>query len=36
VAGVSQEAAGRIITMAAANIARALKGELPESQVNTV
>ena len=36
VAGVSQEAAGRIITMAAANIARALKGELPESPVNTV
>jgi phosphoglycerate dehydrogenase-like enzyme len=36
VAGVSQEAAGRIITMAAANIARALKGEPPESQVNTV
>ena len=31
VAGVSQEAAGRIITMATANIARALKGELPES-----
>ncbi len=36
VAGVSQEAAGRIITMATANIARALKGELPESPVNTV
>jgi phosphoglycerate dehydrogenase-like enzyme len=36
VAGVSQEAAGRIITTAAANIARALKGELPESQINTV
>ncbi len=34
-AGVSQEAAGGIITMAA-GIARALKGEVPESQVNTV
>jgi phosphoglycerate dehydrogenase-like enzyme len=36
VAGVSNEAAGRIITMAAANIARVLKGEAPESLVNTV
>jgi D-3-phosphoglycerate dehydrogenase len=36
VAGVSNEAAGRIITMAAANIARVLKGGLPESLVNTV
>ena len=36
VAGVSNEAAGRIITMAAANIARVLKGEAPESLVNNV
>jgi phosphoglycerate dehydrogenase-like enzyme len=36
VAGVSNEATGMIITMAAANIARVLKGELPESMVNTV
>jgi phosphoglycerate dehydrogenase-like enzyme len=36
VAGVSNEAAGRIITMAAANIARVLKGEAPESLVNAV
>ena len=34
VAGVTDEAAGRIINMAAANIARALKGEKPESLVN--
>jgi len=34
VAGVTNEAAGRIITMATANIARALKGEKPESLVN--
>ncbi len=36
VAGVSNEEAGRIITMAAANIARVLKGEAPESLVNNV
>ena len=36
VAGVSNEAAVRIITMAAANIARVLKGEAPESLVNAV
>jgi phosphoglycerate dehydrogenase-like enzyme len=34
VAGVTDEAAGRIINMAAANIARELKGEKPESLVN--
>jgi len=34
VAGVTNEAAGRIINMAAANIARLLKGENPESLVN--
>src|SRR5664280_250469 len=34
VAGVTDEAAGRIINMAAANIARMLKGEMPESLVN--
>ncbi len=34
VAGVTDEAAGRIINMAAANIARVLKGEKPESLVN--
>jgi len=33
-AGVSDEAAGRIISMATANIARVLKGEEPESVVN--
>lgn len=34
VAGVTNEAAGRIINMASANIARVLKGEEPESAVN--
>ena len=34
VAGVTDETAGRIINMASANIARALKGEKPESLVN--
>lgn len=34
VAGVTDEAAGRIINMAAGNIARVLKGEEPESPVN--
>jgi phosphoglycerate dehydrogenase-like enzyme len=34
VAGVTDEAAGRIINMATANIARMLKGEKPESLVN--
>ncbi len=34
VAGVTDEAAGRIINMATANIARVLKGEKPESLVN--
>jgi phosphoglycerate dehydrogenase-like enzyme len=34
VAGVTEEAAGRIINIAAANIARELKGEKPESLVN--
>jgi phosphoglycerate dehydrogenase-like enzyme len=34
IAGVTDEAAGRIINMAAANIARVLKGEKPESLVN--
>lgn len=34
VAGVTNEAAGRIINMAAANIARELKGEKPELLVN--
>ena len=34
VAGVTDEAAGRTINMAAANIARVLKGEKPESLVN--
>ena len=34
VAGVTDEAAGRIINMAVANIARVLKGEKPESLVN--
>lgn len=34
VAGVTNEASGRIITMATANIARVLKGEKPESLVN--
>jgi phosphoglycerate dehydrogenase-like enzyme len=33
-AGVTDEAAGRIINMAATNIARVLKGEKPESLVN--
>ncbi|HEY9160690.1 MAG TPA: 2-hydroxyacid dehydrogenase [Desulfomonilia bacterium] len=36
VAGVTDEAAGRIINMAAANIARVLKGDAPESLVNNV
>ena len=36
VAGVTGEAAGRIINMAAANIARVLKGDAPESLVNTI
>jgi phosphoglycerate dehydrogenase-like enzyme len=36
VAGVTDEAAGRIINMAAANIARVLKGDIPESLVNTI
>jgi phosphoglycerate dehydrogenase-like enzyme len=36
VAGVTNEAAGRIINMAAANIARVLKGEEPESVVNQI
>jgi len=36
VAGVTNEAAGRIINMAAANIARVLKGEAPESLINTI
>jgi phosphoglycerate dehydrogenase-like enzyme len=31
---VTDEAAGRIINMASANIARVLKGEKPESLVN--
>lgn len=35
-AGVTDEAAGRIINMATANIARVLKGEPPESVVNTL
>ena len=34
VSGVTDEAAGRIINMATANIARVLKGEKPESLVN--
>jgi phosphoglycerate dehydrogenase-like enzyme len=34
VAGVTDEAAGRIINMAAANIARVLKGEHPDSLIN--
>ena len=34
VAGVTDEAAGRIINMATANIARMLKGEKPESLIN--
>jgi glyoxylate reductase len=34
VAGVTDEAAGRIINMATANIAQVLKGEKPESLVN--
>jgi len=34
VAGVTDEAAGRIINMAMANTARVLKGEKPESLVN--
>jgi lactate dehydrogenase-like 2-hydroxyacid dehydrogenase len=34
VAGVTDEAAGRIINMATANIARLFKGEKPESLVN--
>jgi phosphoglycerate dehydrogenase-like enzyme len=34
VAGVTDEAAGRIINMAAANIARVLKGEAPESLID--
>ena len=34
IAGVTDEAAGRIINMATANIARVLKGEKPESLVN--
>jgi phosphoglycerate dehydrogenase-like enzyme len=34
VAGVTDEAAGRIINMATANMARVLKGEKPESLVN--
>jgi phosphoglycerate dehydrogenase-like enzyme len=34
VAGVTDEAAGRIINMATANIARVLKGDKPESLVN--
>ena len=34
VAGVTDEAAGRIINMATANIARVLKGEKPESLIN--
>lgn len=36
VAGATGEAAGRIINMAAANIARVLKGDAPESLVNTI
>ncbi len=36
VAGVTDEAAGRIINMAAANIARVLKGDAPESLVNDI
>lgn len=34
VAGVTDESAGRIINMAAENIARLLKGEKPESLIN--
>ena len=34
IAGVTDEAVGRIINMATANIARVLKGEKPESLVN--
>jgi len=34
IAGVTEQAAGRIINRAAANIARALKGETPESLVH--
>lgn len=36
VAGVSDEAAGRIINMATANIARVLKGEEPELLINAL
>ena len=36
VAGVTDEAAGRIINMATANIARVLKGDAPESLVNII
>jgi phosphoglycerate dehydrogenase-like enzyme len=36
VAGVTDEAAGRIINMATLNIARVLKGEEPESLVNVI
>jgi phosphoglycerate dehydrogenase-like enzyme len=36
VAGVSDEAAGRIINMAASNIARFIKGLLPESLLNNI
>ena len=36
VAGVTDEAAGRIINMAASNIARVLKGENPELFVNWI
>jgi phosphoglycerate dehydrogenase-like enzyme len=36
VAGVTDEAAGRIINMATANIAWLLKGDAPESLVNTI
>jgi phosphoglycerate dehydrogenase-like enzyme len=36
VAGVTDEAAGRIINMAAENIARVLKGDAPESLVNAI
>jgi len=34
VAGVTKEAVGRIINMSAANIARVLRGEEPQSLVN--
>jgi phosphoglycerate dehydrogenase-like enzyme len=34
VAGVTNESAGRVINMSAANIARVIKGEKPELLVN--